>query len=136
MPTSVTHVAQMVPEDPLMLPFSRVISPTASGTFLPLSSAELLAARYEHFQALGNYPKEDARPSDAQLSGLAAWLRATPNGRRKAPFVHFAVWTAHANVLMEEQTLAPKVWLENGEWVPRRYRGPASFAAWRICWGF
>ena len=60
LPTSVTHVVQLAQEDPLSLPFSRVLSPTAPGTFLPLTSAELTEARQTHCDVLGNHPKEDA----------------------------------------------------------------------------
>ena len=93
-----------------------------------------MRARLTHKDVLGTFPKDDERPTNDQLSALAAWLRATPNGRRKAPYVNFGLWTAHADVLMEKSVFAPRILCEDGSWAPRRFEGPATFHDWKVCW--
>ena len=70
----------------------------------------------------GNTATEDERPSNVQLAALKAWIEATPQGRKRAPFVDFAVWGPRSHIMLDEMAFAPRMWLpgagSTGEWAP------------------
>ena len=121
-------------EDPLVTRFSLVLNQTYQGSFHTLSSDALAAARQLYEDVRGNVPEEEARPTDRQLSALAAWLHMAPGGRKRAPGVDMGVWVPYGERLYEELAFAPRQMRADGEWVIPQIRGPKSFAYWESCW--
>ena len=117
-----------------MFPFSRVIQPSALHSFSMLSGAELTLCRSYYKHKTDGKPKDEERPSDRQLSGLAAWLLATPGGRHRAPGVCFSVWLPHEDVVFENRSNAPRQQLADGTWQPVRYNGPMDYTSWLQRW--
>ena len=56
-------IVQMAAEDPMAERFSRILNQSATGTFLPMTSEELRAARQMFKDVLGNVAREEERPS-------------------------------------------------------------------------
>ena len=85
--------AHAAPEGFTPLPFSEVLFQGARGTFKPLPGTEFDLAWARHKAVTGAVASDDDRPSDAQLSGLTAWLTTKPGDRPRAPYVDLGAWT-------------------------------------------
>ena len=134
-PPGAPMMVQMAPDDPHLVPFSKILCPTFTGTFAMLPSATLTHIRQTFGNILGGLgPDEVERPTDRQLSGLSAWLTSAPFGRPRAPKVCFSLWGAYGNVTFENLTFVPRERLADGTWQPVRFKGPGDYPAWRKCW--
>ena len=90
--TSAAHPFVLtIPDSSNKLPFRDVLDQTLTGTFTLLPESEIAALRKNYVDKTGMHPSKAERPSDEQLSALAAFLRNRPDGRVRPPFVEFAI---------------------------------------------
>ena len=77
---------------------------------------------------------DDSRPSDAQLSALAARLGPQKDGQVHAPFVEFAIFGPYDGRFAKLRAFLAQVLVRDGTWRNKMVRGPQSFAEWEASW--
>ena len=72
--------------------FKDYLDQTLTGSFKLLHDSEISKLRQKYFDYCGAHPGNDERPSDEQISAMAARVRDRSGGRVWAPFAEFAVF--------------------------------------------
>ena len=91
-----------------------------------------LHARYR--QLTHAHVADDIRPSDAQLSALAARLKVQKDGAVHAPFAEFAVFGPYDGRYAKLRQFQAQVMVRDGTWRNKMLSGPSSFAEWEASW--
>ena len=125
-----TVTVQMPVEDDSLISFASVLAQGLTGKFHTLGATKLTALRQALFDAVGDHPQPEARPSNRQISALKAWLVK----QMKAPFADFAIFGPHGDRTLKGRAFAVQAFAPDGTWRPQRLLGPNCFAEWEACW--
>ena len=108
--------------------FSEFLDQSDDGAFEPLASQRIRQARANLEDVTGGPGPMSERPSDDQLSALAA--KVTEMAKAYTDFAVFGPFNQRAQKLRKFEAQA----FVNGAWVARQLQAPCDFAAWRSCW--
>ena len=114
--------------------FKDYLDQTLTGRFALLHDSEISQLRQKYFDHCGAHPNNDERPSDEQISAMAARIRDRSGGRVWAPFAEFAVFGPFDGRATKLRTFTAMVLNRDGAWQQRTLRGPSSFAQWEASW--
>ena len=77
---------------------------------------------------------DDVRPSDAQLSALAARLKPQKDGQVHPPFAEFAVFGPYDGRFAKLRSHQAQVLVRDGTWQNKLLSSHKSFADWEASW--
>ena len=135
LPVATAPITVTLPDTSSRLYYKDILDQTVGNgwfTLLPLDELRNLRRR---FVAHTGAPAEgDGRPSDAQISAMANWIRPQPNGSLQPPFAEFAVFGPFHGRNARLRQFTAHVLTRDGTWSHRLLRSPPSFQQWSACW--
>ena len=126
--TAASNEGEKPPPTPAKKKLSGILRQKDDTEYTELSEDVLIAMRMVYKDRCGRHPPEKERPSDDQLTALAACLTSG-----KTPVVDFSVWGSYSERTVKERSFTAQVWINN-QLVTRQLTGPSDFAAWTKCW--
>ena len=114
-------------EAPTLLKFASYLDQSSEATFPLLTPNEIRQHRDVYKELFGSEPPTAKRPTDEQLSALAARLKS---GR--VPFVDFAVFGPFDDHAAKLRKFSDQVFV-GGVLTTRLLSGPQTFADWQSC---
>jgi len=111
-----------------MRKLSSVLDATLDSEVKPMASGDVRDLFDSFDAAQGGLPRPSEEPTEAQIAGLAAVLRADAS-----PYADFALFGPFGRRQAKMLKFTAMVWVD-GQLVPKLLDGPPSFGAWRRCW--